>query len=270
MDDQHTEGPSDVRHSSADYMRFHKPEKKSPFRKLRKLFIFLVAVAVLAAAAYGTYAFIINRQQKPAPATQNSQQTTTPKPKQPAIVTETKHHESEIFDLGIDYPATWSIIETPNTNRFVIHSEPTDLTAATGKQQTGKIVLTVNLSGQNLSMFDSGNAVAVRDSKKISYSKPTSMQRGETYLSFLQYPATNIEDGLDGIYITGDFGYLEGQAIPKIDVAKANPLVTVTFLACADKACGGSPTPLSIANSMWDKAEFATPIEAMLRSITIN
>jgi hypothetical protein len=131
--------------------------------------------------------------------------------------------------------------------------------------------MTILPQGQPPKDFDAGNAVAVRDSEKVSYTKPTPSQRAQTYLSFVQYAATTTHGALDGIYITGNVGYKKTQPIPKTDVAARDPIVGITFVKCANDACSGAvPTPLSIKASEWDNNSFKAPIKTMLTSLAFD
>src|SRR5690606_27237189 len=111
---------------------------------------------------------------------------------------------------------------------------------------TGQVILTFREPGQPLSEFEAGNAQAVRDSERITYARPSPGQRGATYISFASYAGAAVTTALDGIYITGDFGYQKLQAIPAIDVSKVNPIITVTFRQC-DMDCQGTSTPVSVS-----------------------
>ena len=130
--------------------------------------------------------------------------------------------------------------------------------------------MTIANQGQNLNVFDKGNATAVLASQKIAYTSPTQNQRANTYLSFLQYASTTQNGALDGVYITGDNGYQKGQDVPKSDVAGITPLVSVTFIQCANSACSGSTTALSVAASAWSDTSLSGPVTKMLESLAFN
>jgi hypothetical protein len=109
----------------------------------------------------------------------------------------------------------------------------------------------------------------VLDSDKVAYTKPTQNQRANTYLSYLQYAATTTNGALDSIYITGDNGYKKGQDVPQADIIGVDPLVTISFVSCADTACA-SPKPLSITASSWQASALAKTAKAMLQSLSFN
>jgi hypothetical protein len=153
---------------------------------------------------------------------------------------------------------------------MTVRSPATQLKSASGQSVTGRIIMTIANKGNNLGVFDKGNATAVLNSQKIAYTSPTPNQRANTYLSFLQYATTTAAGALDGIYITGDNGYQKGQDIPKGDIAGIDPLVSVTFVQCAASTCSGGTSALSIAASSWSNTSFAAPITKMLESLSFN
>ena len=69
----------------------------------------------------------------------------------------------------------------------------------------------------------------MKASEKIKYSNPTSVQRAETYLTFVQYSTTARGEGIDALYITGDNGYQKDQYIPKTDMINLDPVIVVSF-----------------------------------------
>ena len=141
------------------------------------------------------------------------------------------------------------------------------LTDAGGRSFTGQIELLIRTTQQKLTEFQAGNAVAVMDSQKITYSKPTQTQRANTYLSFLQYATAS--GGLNGVYITGDFGYTKDQAVPLVDINKADPIISLVFNKCLNDTCT-KVTPAAITASSWSDASFSDPLLNMLKSFAIT
>lgn len=186
---------------------------------------------------------------------------------QSSIVT---NNYSSNFALNFDYPKGWFVTDSGN-GVLTVTSTTMQLANAAGQNVNGQVVMTIANKGQNLSVFDKGNAVAVLDSQKISYTKPTPSQRANTYLSFLQYASTTQSGALDGVYVTGDFGYQKGQDVPKTDIANIDPLVSVTFKQCATLDCpAGTTKALSISSSSWSNSTFSAPILKMLRSLSFS
>ena len=252
-------------HSTADYAKFMpqlKPQKKWP-RVVGWVLLALIALAVLGAGGY----WLANR--KPAVKPAESQQHTNSQSSS-KITSSTKPYTSNNLNLSFNYPENWTVADS-GSGKLTVTSPVMQLTDASGQSQTGEIILTIqNESSADFSAFKQGNAVAVLNSQKITYAKPTSTQRADTYISFLQYASTAGGGALDGVYITGNAGYQKGQAIPEVDITKVDPVVTVTFAKCANTGCSGSTMPLSISSSMWSNASFSAPIGDMLKSLAIQ
>jgi hypothetical protein len=111
--------------------------------------------------------------------------------------------------------------------------------------------------------------MAVLDSQLLNYTAPATGQQASAYISFLNY-ANSKTSGIDGIYVTGNSGYLTGQQAPKTDIAAVNPIISFTFAKCANKTCTGNTTPLTIATSSWSAKNFSSPLLAILKSLALN
>lgn len=238
---------------------------KPKWRKaVRRTLGIILSVVVIAALAGGVYLKFLHNK-KPAPTTNKPAQTVqTPG----AFTTQTKSYTSTNAGLGLTYPKTWTVSD--NTDALTITSPIARLHDVSGGQFQGKVILTVQPKGSTPKAFDVGGAISVIDSQKITYAKPTSVQRGQTYLSFLQYTQEFVQNQLDGVYVTGDFGYQAKQFVPKTDIAKLDPLITVTFAKCTDTNCA-NPAPASIAADAWtNKAGFQATILNILKSIQVS
>ena len=253
--------------STADYSHFIPPVGKHSKRRSNRLLALLIVVVAVSALGVGGY-LLLNKK----PTKSNQQASTSQKAAQPsdAVTTTTKNYQSTDFGLGFDYPANWTVTEAAGSNKIVVSSPELSLIDPSGQRATGQVLLTVDQKGNNLSMFDKGNAIAVIDSKKVSYTKPSSSQRAQTYISFLQYITTSATGALDGVYVTGDSGYQKGQAIPEVDIVKVDPLIRVTFAQCASSSCSGAGAPMSIAASEWSDTTFSQPIESMIESLVVQ
>jgi hypothetical protein len=181
----------------------------------------------------------------------------------------TKNYESTALGLTFAYPDTWNINEATGNKVVTAASPLQDIKMADGQTTKGKVMLTIAPKGQNLSAFTSGDAVAVRDSVKTSYSNPSSSQRAATYVSFLQYNSTTTKGALDAVAITGDYGYQKLQTIPKTDIASIDPLLMITFIKCSDAQCANS-SAMSVPETAWDTSSFSKPLMAMLASLHIQ
>lgn len=240
---------------------------QKPKRRWSHYVLIFIFVVVLAGGIY----WLWQHPKKSLPAntpTVAANQKTNQQPQQTAPAT--AHYDSSNFNIGFDYPKDWTVTDSGN-GQLTVRSTTMSLTAANGQTVNSQVLMTITQKGQNLSVFNSGSAVAVLDSKKITYTKPTQSQRADTYLSFLQYANTTISGALDAVDITGNYGYTKGQDIPKNDIANIDPLVSVTFLKCASTACpAGTTTATSIASSNWNDSLFSTPITKMLESLSFN
>ncbi len=251
-------------HSTADYANWQPPQKPEKWKK--RLIIFIGLVLLLAA---GSAVYWLALKKKPAASPGSSAQPTTTASETKPISPQTKNYASQNFTLSFDYPDDWTVTDEPGSGIMSVKSPALQLTEAGGQKITGQITLTFRAKTQKLTEFDPGSAVAVRDSEKIAYTKPTQSQRGNTYLSFLRYAKTADSAALDGIYITGDAGYKKDQDIPLADLTKVDPVVSLTFAKCPDSTCSNT-TPLSIAASSWGDSTLSGPLEAMLKSLTIT
>lgn len=255
--------------STANYSQFESnDDPKSGSKKM--LYLGLVALLVIAAGA-GYWLFI-----KPKPAAKTTATTTTTattstptaSTTEPAasgaasITTTTKKYTSTNFNLAFTYPDDWVIADT-GSGVMTVKSPALKLTNSAGQSVSGAVLFNIKNHVQKLTEFDKGNATATRDSIKISYTKPTQTQRANTYVSYLQYATTTTSGALDGLYITGDSGYLKGQNIPLVDVSKVDPNITITFVDSNSKA-------LSIADSMMSDATFSAALLNILKSLSIN
>ena len=244
------------------YDTYQKPNKHTG----RNVFIALLVIILLAGAGAGAYFVFL----KPKPVTKTANQaaqTSTAATNAAAAAVPTKHYDSTNFNLGIDYPNTWVLADT--SGALTVKSPLQDLPTASGTTLSGKIVLTIQNKQTSLPDFAKGDATAVLASDNVAYTKPTSNQRANTYLSYLQYAATTTSGALDGVYITGDNGYQKGQNVPMSDIVGVDPLVTVTFVSCTDDACA-APKALSVQASSWQANALAKPVKAMLESLAFN
>ena len=238
---------------------------KNPNRRWWRYGLVAGVIIIAAAAAYW---FLL----RSTPAAKPAQTQTSSQVKSPAIssTTPTKTYSSSNFNLSFSYPQDWTITDS-GSGQMTVRSPASQLKSAAGQDVSGQVIMTIANKGQNLGVFAKGNATAVVDSQKVAYTTPTSAQRANTYLSFLQYASTTTAGALDGIYITGDNGYQKGQDIPGSDIAGIDPLVSVTFVQCASSACpAGTTTALSIASTSWSDTSFSSPITKMLESLAFN
>lgn len=227
----------------------------------------LLTLLLIAAATVGAYWFGNREAATPAPKPTANSAATAAKPSTPAAVP-TTHYDSTIYTIGFDYPATWKLADT--TTKLTVASPTMQFMTPDGKQVNGHVLFTVRNKQAVIPEFANGSATAVLASQKLTYKQPTAIQRAQTYLSFLQFPGSPA-GGLDALYITGDSGYLQAQAIPMTDVVKGNPLVNVIFANCATEDCStGTVTPYDVATSVWTAGSLGQQLTALLESLTLN
>lgn len=255
-------------YSSDDYERFTPPGRPKKSSRSRWIILIIVLLVVIAGAVY--WFVLRTKPAPPKPSTNQTSQQNSSKANASQIDTSTKHYDSANLNLGFDYPADWTVTDTAGSGILTAVSPALQLKDASGQTITGQITLTVRNNQQPVTEFDKGSAIAALDSQKIAYAKPTASQRGNTYVSFLRYATDTSSAGLDGVYITGDAGYKAGQGIPKTDIVKVSPIVSIIFAKCNDSSCSAAGTPLSIASSGWSDTSLSNPLITMLESFSFE
>lgn len=239
------------------------PKKK---RKWPKIVAILVVLGVLGGAGY----WFLSRPQPKQDITQTPAANSTNETDKEADSAKPKHYVSNQFTVSFDHPADWVITDDENGGRLTLKSPATQLRDSSGQTVTGQIVITMRDKKQLLPEFDKGNAAAARESEKITYTKPSQVQRAQTYLSFLRLASLATADTtIDALFITGDAGYQTGQAIPRADILPMEPVISVSFFKCSDKFCV-SPEPLGISATNWDDKTFANLIKNILTSLVFS
>jgi cytoskeletal protein RodZ len=257
------------RQERIDYLKGLRTKDKKKGKGGKKWLIILIVLLVLAAIAAGAFMLL----KKPKTTTKdNAAQTTnqpanTTTPAQDAEAADMKTYDSPNFALTFKYPADWTVNDA--TTGLTVISPKTTLTDADGEDTPAAVVLHIRTQQSSIPEFKSGNAAAVLTSKNIAYTAPATGQRGNTYLSFVQYASTTTTGALDSIYITGNAGYQKGQDIPMKDVAKVNPLINVSFVDCS-KNCTPTSLAISVSAASWSSNSLNQTVETMLRSLTIN
>lgn len=182
----------------------------------------------------------------------------------------TTPYTSSTFSLSFNYPSSWNLVDSGSAG-ITVSSPVMSLTSANGQSVQGQIVLSILKQGAVPSAFTS-SSVAVMSSQKIQYNSPAQGQAAATYITFAQYPSTVTKGGLDGIYLTGNYGYQKDQVIPSSNIAQIDPLIYFSFYSCTSSACPvSSKTPLTIAGSTnWSDSTFQTPVVTILKSFSFN
>lgn len=270
---EHVDDPGDPDgvHAAEEERRWREEHPVPPVipgttRRKRRWPKVLIILVLVAAAAVGAYWFGSSKGSAPAKeaATKNSHTGTPNHPLVPAE-TLTKHYDSTIYTLSFDYPATWAVSDT--TTKLTVTSPAMQLSTIGGKKVEAHIVVTVQNQQASIPGFPANGALATLASDKLTYKQPTSVQRAQTYLSYLGYSTTN---GLDALYITGDSGYQQGQQVPMSDVIKGNPLISVMFETCATDCTSGTPAPQTLLASSWQATQASKDVTSLLESIQLN
>ena len=177
---------------------------------------------------------------------------------------------SPSFGMTFNYPQTWNVVDSGAAG-VSVYSPPMTITNAAGQPVLGEVSATFLKQGALPPAFGNNTSVAVINSQRIVFTQAGNNQPAATYISFVQYPSTTIAGGLDGIYVTGNFGYQKDQTIPNSQVAQVDPLIMVTFNSCANSACS-VPTqkPLTIAATDWKNTDFSAPILLILSSLSFS
>jgi hypothetical protein len=232
----------------------------------------LIILAILLLVGGLVYWFLLKPKPVKAPTTSEPAASSAKSSQSKASEIETQHHESPSFNLGFNYPKGWSVSDISGSDKVTVTSPAMKLKGADSQQIDGQIVMAIRGKTQKLSEFDKGAAAAILDSEKIAYTKPAETQRGNTYISFLNYASSTGSNasGIDGIYITGDAGYQKDQAVPATDISKIDPIINVVFVKCSDSKCSGTGMPLTVDTSEWQNPSISKPVKAMLQSLSIQ
>lgn len=178
---------------------------------------------------------------------------------------ETKDYTAAQLGLSLKYPSDWTVDEATGE---IIFRSPSAHLPGTKPSVWGLVEVTIRAKGQPLPEFESGNATATRQSELLTYAKPSQNQRANSHLTFVAYaPEAN---GLNAMYITGDNGYQKGQAVPQVDIANMDPVISVAFLTCGDEKSCTNASQTSLEVSAWDDQEFSSVLKSMLQSIIVQ
>lgn len=169
--------------------------------------------------------------------------------------------------LSFSYPNNWTVNDN-NKGLILVTSQIVNLTSDLMVSTEGKLLISINQQPVLPTSF--GNfSEAVSNSSSIQYDNPTAIQRKQTYLTYVQYPSTNISGGLDSIFVTGDFGYQKLQAIPASDMMKLSPVIIISFESCQNKSCT-KVIPLTVSSKMITNSLITNQAVALIKSLKID
>lgn len=243
---------------------FVPPHKGSP---IKRVLLIVIGLAVLAALVLAGIK-LLHKTPKPAQVSTSSTNAQTNKSTSVTRITSaTTHYDSTNFSLGFDYPKDWTVSDTDGA-RLTVTSPILQLKDSNGQTTNARIVFAVQHQQSNIPQLAANHAVAPIRSQKIAYTSATPSQRAQTYVTFVNY--TGGSQGIDALYITGDNGYQAAQTVPMSDIAHDDPLVTISFLRCADTTCPATSSPMPIATSSWQDSALSTPLINLLKSLAID
>ncbi len=234
------------------------PSQKPPKNKSKKfLFIFAVIFIIVVVVLFSLFSH---------PKIKNSNTKTNAPTKSQTKISQLTYNSTS-SSLDFSYPSNW-IVNDNNSGLITISSPISQLPQTTNQNIKGRVVITINQQTTIPTTFGT-YSVAIDNSAKLSYKSPTQYQRNQTYLTYVQYPATTASNGLDAVYITGDFGYTKNQVIPQTDIAKLNPLIIISFVSCKDSSCS-STAPLTVSNSFETNQLFSNQTVGIISSLQLN
>lgn len=268
----------DEHQARIDYLKSLRQDGNRRQKSGKRRWLVGLVIAILLLAAGGAAAYMWLKQsnsgsKRPAAthAQQSKQPSQAPTPaNETGSAAETKTFTSSTLALSIAYPGDWTPAELKDS--ATITSPVVTLTDANGQTTNGRMVLNIRARQDKPVEFTAGDVVAVLDSAKVDYTRPSATQRGSTYLSYLQYATTTTKGGMDGVYITGDYGYKYGQTVRLAEIAKVDPLLDVTFVSCTDTTCASTTQKaLTVSATAWQTDTKNRPaVETMLKSLVLN
>lgn len=267
----------DDRQARIEYLQSLRQDsgKKRKKSKLKPFIIGLVGLLIIGAASAGAYIRLHDSGPAKKQSVQTTPQQTNRTSEQPTVdsdqskTADIKEFTSSTFHLSLSYPGDWTPEEL--ADKLTITSPVVSLANGSGQATSGKIVFSVRPRQDKPAEFAAGKVVAVLASDKVSYAKPSASQRATTYLSYLQYAGTTVKGGLDGIYITGNYGYKYAQVVQLAEISKIDPLIEVSFVSCADTTCAvATQKQLTLSSASWKTDTANRPaVEAMLKSLVL-
>ena len=246
-----------------NHPRPHPVRREEPERK-RRWPLVLFVIVIIAAASAGAYWLGIQNGAKRqlASSAQKAQQQAKQKAEAAVpISTQTKHYSSTNFGLAFDYPSNWTVNDT--AGELTVTSAPTPLMTAVGSNSNANVVVTIRNQQTSIAGFPAKGAVASLASDIIKYTQPSPAQRAQSNLSYLSYTGPT---DLDALFLTGDKGYQQGQAVSMSDIVQGNPLISVGF----EKGGAGSSDFVTLQTSSWKSSQAAKAVTSLLESIVIN
>jgi hypothetical protein len=243
--------------STADYINSLEPVKRQQKKRRINRIILLIIPVILALGAGGYFLFAKPKKAETPQSATTGQAQQAPVEKADDNLSE--HYVSQSLRFTVDYPKSWTKNDE-TTGQLTLQSPKSKLTDTSGTKTDGQVTITIVGTGKPVPNFTGAMAAAAAESVKIAYKQPAATQRKETYLSFLNFGTSQ---GIGAAYITGDFGYQKGQDIPKTDIAKIDPIISVSF-------AGSDNKPLAISPEAWSSDEILKVTQSVLQSLVFQ
>lgn len=250
----------DSKQSMKEFVNEVQPLQQQRRRKKITSIVLTILFLILVAAG-GWYYF---NKTPPSQPTERSDSATM-QSEEKVISADTVTYESPQFFLSFKHPSDWEVVDERGTGMLKVTSPLIDI-PMDGESVSGKVVFSIRSKTDKLEEFEGGNGLAVMESEKITYSNASQSQRGETHITFVSYAGSVSSALIDGVYITGDFGYQKDQAVPKVDIQKIDPIINLSFVSC-DGSC---TVKVAIPPTSWQQQNFGGQLKTLLQSLRIN
>jgi hypothetical protein len=237
----------------------------------KKILVTILVLLILIIVAGISYKVFYKKHSPPVIKQQPTASSSTSSSSQYAVSDPSQQYYSANLGLGFNYPSNWVVTDVSGSNQIIVTSNPLKLQDSNGATVNGKIVLTIiGVPPSTINDYQSGTPTAPLASQTINYTAPTQTQKASTYISFLDDSATNNQNVINSIYITGNSGYKVNQNVPKADLLAVSPSIYYSFESCPDSACTGTSKFIAIPASLWQNQTFSKPLLTMLESLAIN
>ena len=257
------------------------PASEPPRTKSNKRLLLIAgAILIVLIAASASYLVFIRHHTTPVtPASHHSQNAASLAPQADTQQDQTPlsyASKGQDLNLSFTYPASWQVSPPSggNTNdqTITVTSPRTTMANVAGESVIAHAVLTIRPKGSDLTELDPGTATAALDSIQIAYTKPTSVQHGWPYITFMYLRGGNNPGAVfDEVMITGALKFTKNQVISPYTFVQLDPIVSVRFYQCQTQACSGdSAVPFSVTNDTWQSSVLGQQALAIFESLQIH
>lgn len=224
---------------------------------------FLITIVLIAAAAYGAY-WIGNHEATKSQTPPKKQQTAQRSQQTQADTNQVVAYTSSNYSLSFNYLKNWTVSDT--TTKLTVISPAMELSTVTGGKSSVHLVVTIQNPVKTIPGFPDSGGFASLESQDLTYTQPTGVQSGQTYVSYVGYSSAT---GLDAIYVTGNSGYQQGQVVPMSDITQVNPFIAVQFETCSDNACTNGK-PVTLTANDWQASTANKDITNLIESLQLQ